>query len=53
MLIWRAIQGEGSELGIWPKPRIGLLPLHPWLGQETAESEESGWRRDAENCQGT
>ncbi len=22
MHIWRAVRGEGSELGIWPEPRV-------------------------------
>jgi len=34
--------GEGSELEIWPEPRV--LPL---LGWKPAESEAMGWWRDA------
>jgi len=34
MRIWRAVQGEGSKLGVWPEPRV----LYKCLGLEV-------WRR--------
>jgi len=42
MHIWRAVQGEGSDLEIWPKPRR-LPPSLAGIG--IIESEELGGGR--------
>ncbi len=44
MRIWRAVRGEGSELGIWPGPKSSPYPL---VGCKRTGSVELGWWRDS------